>query len=532
MNVLVFHNIEKLAQSRESAKDWLFCFERYAKNHNYLYHNITLPITDVLRNFRFDVVIFDSTSLGVVTFRPLTLFYDLKDSLSFLSNSSAVKLAFPQDDYNHSDILDEWLFDLNCDAVFTPLIEHHRRLYPRSSQRSDFFGVLTGYVDDQRVEPLGALAKPFGARSRLIAQRVTLYPVRGGRFSRIKGETAEMVKRAALARELTGVDISTDPLDVLVGDDWFRFLGDAKFCLGAESGVSLWDRTGEIADRTEAFTSSHANTTFEEVEAACFTGLDGAFTFSAVSPRLFEAALMRCCQILVTGKYVAEIKPYEHYIPLHADGSNLDEVFELIKDEQASERRTAATFDALIENRKYRFSRFVEHVVQYLARKVNGRDRSTVADAPFESARRAHRRELLAAISDRERARRFDGNLLHDRVASLFAGQAAEPYSQPDGTPRLIADLAEDLAALLDRNRALHAKSLEMAVRLEEATECGGLPTSQRDMMLRYINLDEKWRRDLAALPFHVKISVAIHWLFGRSRTPRETEEESCEQMK
>src|SRR5262249_59269134 len=106
MNVLVFHNLEKLAQSRANAIDWLFCFERYAEHHNYLYHNLALPITDALRKFPFDAVIFDSTSLGVVTFRPRSAFCELRQRLAFVADLPAVKLAFPQDDYNHSDILD------------------------------------------------------------------------------------------------------------------------------------------------------------------------------------------------------------------------------------------------------------------------------------------------------------------------------------------------------------------------------------------------------------------------------------------
>src|SRR6516225_401837 len=129
MNILVFHNLENLARARPNITDYLFCFERYAGQHNYLYHRVMLPITEALRQFPFDMVIFDSKSLGIVTLRPRSLFYELKNALSFLVESRAVKLAFPQDDYNHSEILDELLFELKCDAVFTPLLDHHDRFY-------------------------------------------------------------------------------------------------------------------------------------------------------------------------------------------------------------------------------------------------------------------------------------------------------------------------------------------------------------------------------------------------------------------
>ena len=531
MNILVFHNLEEFGQSRANAIDYLFSFERYAAQHNYLYHSITFPIVEAIRQFPFDGVIFHSSSLGVVTFRPRLAFSELKQRLAFLADLPAVKLAFPQDDYNHSDILDEWISELKCNAVFTPILDHHRKLYPRSSQHADFFGVLTGYVDDRRVEEHRRLAKPFRERTRLIVQRVTFYPPRGGRFSRIKGETAEMVKRAAAARGLEGIDISTAESDVLKGEDWFKVLGDAKFCLGAESGVSLWDPTGEIDDCTTAYLSTHPDATFEEVEAACFAERDGQHVFSAVSPRLFEAALSRCCQILVEGSYVRELKPYEHYIPLTADGSNLDEVFELIGDDRAAERRAAATYAALIENPEYRYSRFVAGVMEYLAKKTQLEPRVTTTDAEFRDLWRTHRRQLLSALTERERAARFHGQALVSRVAGMLDGQFGEPCLRPDRARRVIDDLTQDLLtaredlsaanhrngvlcdeadALRDRIQALCKENRGLEERLAGAIECPGLPPPQRDLIERGVRLAERWSQRSADLPFHVKIAAAL----------------------
>jgi hypothetical protein len=508
MNVLVLHNLANLTRSRVNITDYLFCFERYAPLHNYLYHRIMLPVTEAMRQFPFDAVIFDSTSLGAVTLRPRSLLQEIKGALTFLADAPAVKVAFPQDDYHHSDTLDELLCDLKCDAVFTPLIEHHHRLYPRTSAQTDFFGVLTGYVDDAQIDARALYAKRFCERTRRIVQRVTFYPPWGGSFSRIKGETAEMVKSAALARHLCGIDISTDPDDVLVGDAWFRLLGDAKFCLGAESGVSLWDRTGEILDCTRAYLAAYPDAGFAEVEAACFPGLDRQYTFSAISPRLFEAAQLRCCQILVEGKYLPGFEPYEHYIPLAADGSNLDEVFELIADERAAEGRAAAAYAVLIDNPDYRYSRLVTRVMRYLESKAPVREDGAAAAAGFADFKRTHRRELLEAVAARERGVGFYGQGLVDRVAMLLGDQFPETFFPSEAVGGLLADLTRELSAA--------------QVRLAAAIECPVLLEAPRDLFRRYLSFAKsRARGSPGCSPRTLAAAIVLKGIRRISRTLR-----------
>ncbi len=441
MNILVLHNLEDLTTARESSTDFLFCFQRYAPEHHYHYHRTALPVTKALRDLEFHAVIFTSSALGVVTFRPRPRFHELQERLSFLAASKAVKLFFPQDDYNHSALLDEWFVALNGDAVFTALFDHRRKLYPYATRAMDFFPGLTGYVDDTKLPARRALAKPFSRRTRLIGQRVTMYPARGGRFSRLKGETAEIVKRAALERGLP-VDISTDPADVLLGEDWFRFLGDCKFCLGAEGGVSLWDRTGEISDAITQFLHSHPSASFDEIEAACFPDLDGGTVFSAVSPRLFEAATAGCCQILVEGTYLDVLKPYEHYIPLRRDCSNLDEVFELLMDENGAQRRAAAAYAVLVESPRYRSSHLVAQVMAYI--RSEAADRSgfeSSSEKRFAAFQRNHQDELEVSVASEVREQGFEGMALVQRVCDTLGGQYAEPFVFPDRHSNRLAEL-------------------------------------------------------------------------------------------
>ena len=61
-------------------------------------------------------------------------------------------LAFPQDDYDHAYVLDEWLAELGTTDVFTPLADHVDTLYPTRAGGARFHPVLTGYLDRQALQ--------------------------------------------------------------------------------------------------------------------------------------------------------------------------------------------------------------------------------------------------------------------------------------------------------------------------------------------------------------------------------------------
>ena len=52
--------------------------------------------------------------------------------------------------------------------------------------------------------------------------------------------------------------------------------------------------------------------------------------YRTISPRHFEAAAFRICQVLFEGRYSGVLEPMVHYIPLKKDFSNIDEVIRRI----------------------------------------------------------------------------------------------------------------------------------------------------------------------------------------------------------
>ena len=96
--------------------------------------------------------------------------------------------------------------------------------------------------------------------------------------------------------------------------------------IGVESGAGILDATGRFANAPDTFVSDHPDASFEDVERACFAGLDGRLNLRTISPRHLEAAATRTPQILVEGTYNGSLEAGRHYIPLRTDFSNLPDI--------------------------------------------------------------------------------------------------------------------------------------------------------------------------------------------------------------
>jgi hypothetical protein len=365
LKILVVHNCDNLADARRSTLDFIYSFERHAPEHHYLYHRIMLPVTKEIRTTDWDAVIFDSTACGIVTLRPRERFARIRDNWAFLRGSPSVKLVFPQDDASHGAIMDLWFNWMEVDALYTVRPEYTDLIYPITKKRAEVISTLAGFLDKTLIEEASKVRKPFEKRRWVVGQRVTQYPAWGGRFARRKGEAALRMKRECDQRGIRN-NISTSPADVLHGAEWTKFLGDTQFVVGAEGGHGIWDPYGTIQDATNAFTAANPAASFEETETACFLGLDGVQDFPGFAPRILEAALAGCAQVLVKGHYRGLIKPNLHYIPLAEDYSNFNDVFDAMKNTAQVAAMVDATRRDLVENTRFHYGSFANDVLTHI----------------------------------------------------------------------------------------------------------------------------------------------------------------------
>jgi hypothetical protein len=416
LNILVLHNLEDLAHARKSALDHVLAFQRYAPEHRYTVRPVSWPVNEALKTFPWDAVIFTSTALGIVTYRPRKLFEDRLSDWSFLAQHRALKIVFPQDDADHGALLDRFFEAISADYVFTVRPEFADFIYPRTVKIAKFESTFAGYLNDEDVERIPLFAKDFEAREVTLGQRVTLYPPIGGRLARLKGEAALAMKAAAIERGISE-DISVDPQNVFLGDDWLRFLGNCKFVIGAEGGLGVWDPEGRINDSVREFTELNPEASFEEVEAACFPGVDGNPEFPGFSPRIFEAALLGCCQILVEGSYRGLLKPFEHYIPLKRDFSNFREIFVHMNDQALVRRLISNCFRDLVATEKFRYRTLVSRVIGAIQETRTESERKDFSHLSFED------RFPILELTERAWNEGFAWPGVADRVVSSIAMQ-------------------------------------------------------------------------------------------------------------
>lgn len=340
--------------------------------HNVLYWNAWHGVPGWIRSYPYDVVVLHYSLLCMRWEEP---FERWRSSLDWIPQTDAVRIAMPQDEYVCAATLDGWLGDLDVQCVFSVLDGRHWPvLYPRESKRTRMERSYTGFVDDRAAGAVKDLPEPHATRPVDIVYRARNLPFHIGHHGQLKHEIAGIVDTAARARGLR-TDISTDIRDTKYGAAWTEFLASGRSVIGTESGSSALDPVGAIRRFEAEWRPSHPDATFEQFSALQEPGWDD-YDFTAISPRLFEAAQTKTCQLLVEGAYDGILEPETHYIPLRRDFSNLPEALERIGDPAETEAMAERAWDDLIASGRYSYGAFAAHVESVVDELAGGRVRS------------------------------------------------------------------------------------------------------------------------------------------------------------
>jgi hypothetical protein len=172
-------------------------------------------------------------------------------------------------------------------------------------------------------------SRPDSRRPIDIGYRGRRPPAAWGGAAQEKYEIAGEFQRRAQDLDLV-LDIETDESKRIYGRAWPRFIGRCKAVLGTESG------------------------------AAITNPLDGRdVPYRTISPRHFEAAALRSCQILYEGRYSGILEPMTHYIPLRKDFSNLDEVITAFRSPRLRHELTGNAHRDLVASERLTYGGFI-----------------------------------------------------------------------------------------------------------------------------------------------------------------------------
>lgn len=373
MKILVLY---KGYRDRKTIDDHLYSFKRYVPEAEFYYCNILLKVPSYLRLIKWDGIILHYTLLAE-RFSEVTWKY-LRDNLYDIGKLSGVKVALPQDEYCRFKELWKIFKEGKVDAVFTCAMPiDYDKLYPLSeTSLKDRFTTFTGFVDEDTLAKIERLSQEDIKRDVDIGYRARSLPYWLGRHGQIKGDVAKAVLNASNQHRLK-LDISTDPKDVFFGDDWIRFLLRCRTTLGCLGGASLLDPDDEFRNKVEKYVHENPQASFEEVEEKCFPGKDFSLNLFALSPRHFECAMTRTCQVLVEGDYQGIFEPGKHYIELKQDFSNLDDVLAKVVDKEYCQKIADATYDHVVASEKFTYRVFANQIIDYIAKNASAKRRES-----------------------------------------------------------------------------------------------------------------------------------------------------------
>ncbi len=366
LTILVLYFLRDVKEARDVLLKLVFFLRKYQSNHNYIYHDVALPFPNYLKDIPYDAIILDVTLMALRFPYNKIYFNNFKKEFEFVKTSDALKIAFPQDEYDCCKILDDWVTTWGVEIVFSALADNPdiKAIYPSFINKGIIEQGYTGYIDDSHFE-IAKTVSDFIYREIDVGYRARKLPPYFGKIGETKWRIAKIFSDSIKKYGPFRLDISCDHGDVLLGHAWYNFLANCKFVLGSLSGSSLLDPEGKIQTKVREYCMKNPKYSYEEVERLFFPGEDRYF-FTAISPRNIEAAFTRTAQILVKGPYSGILEPWEHYIPFEPDGSNIEEVVSAMKDYSYVKSMINRCFERIKGEKRLYYSTLADKVIEYI----------------------------------------------------------------------------------------------------------------------------------------------------------------------
>ena len=326
--------------------------------------NTELGFPEFLNDYQFKVIILHYSLFGWLPFS-LT-----EDFLSYIGQSrDSYKVAFFQDEYRwwpeRASILDR----CDVDCVYTCVEpDHYKDTYQKYTKVPKIRTYIPGYVSNEMLAWASESVKPDGERGVDIGYRGRRSYHYMGKEAQEKHEIGVIFKERCKDLDLT-LDIETEENKRIYGKRWIEFLANCRATLGVEAGVSIFDTDNTVFPQYEKLIAEKPDITFQEAYERLLHKYDGkGVRYRTISPRVFEAAAVRTCQILYEGTYSGILEPMVHYIPLKKDLSNFDDVIRMYRDDNLRQTLTDNAYRDLIASGKYSYKAFMAKFDEELMR--------------------------------------------------------------------------------------------------------------------------------------------------------------------
>lgn len=406
--------------------------------HHHLYNSaptIMEYVNAFSRHLRFPVVAVNTefgfpSSIRKYCFKSIILHYSLfalwpyrlnKQFFTYLSNQpESYKIAIFQDEYRYCQPRFQFINQYKIDCVYSCIApEHIPHFYGKYTHAPRVETVLTGYVSEEMIQAAEKYTKPDADRNIDISYRGRPLPFYMGVGAQEKTNIASGFLTRAKDLDFK-LDIKTGEEDRIYGTEWYEFLANCRGVLGVESGVSFCDVEDRVRPAVEKLLAQKPDLEFAEVYEKVLKPWEGNIPIRTISPRHFEAAILRVCQILFEGQYAGIMQPMVHYLPLKKDFSNFEEVIRLFRDPQLRHAITENAYRDLILSSRYTYQLLVEKTGRIL--EENGM--SGVVDPALI-------KKIQSRLVRFERARRPIKMIVHRIRFSRFVQEKLKPFLRP-----------------------------------------------------------------------------------------------------
>jgi hypothetical protein len=282
----------------------------------------------------------------------------IKVKFDFVSQSRAIKIAMPQDDYDCSEILDSWLYEWGVDVIYSVCPENWNLLYPKCSSEKDIRLGYTGYILDNQMISLGK-TKRWSERTIDVSYRASKLSYNFGELGQLKSEIPSWFARAAGDLEDLNVDIQIGEQHFINGKKWYKFLESSRYVLMSPSGSSVIDPTGDLRELASEVAGL-------DVSISEFFDLASKrkcrwheMPNTMISPRSLEAALSGAVQIAIESAYSGLLVPGVDYIPLSL---NLP-LKESLSDQWNWENIRSNAFEKIVSERRLRAHTIINEIL-------------------------------------------------------------------------------------------------------------------------------------------------------------------------
>ncbi len=275
-----------------------------------------------------------------------------------LESYNGFKVLFIQDEYEGTEIARQWMERLQFDLVYTCVPDSGREhVYP--SYRfpgTDFLPTLTGYIPESSA--IERYAQPIAERKLLIAYRGRKLPAVYGDLGYEKYLIGIEMKRLTAALGVAA-DIEVGDSKRIYGDAWYQFLGSSRATLGTESGANVFDFDGSLKAAIATLEAQKLGISYEEISAKILAPYEGLIQMNQISPKVFEAILLRTALVLFEGTYSNVVLPDVHFFALKKDFSNADEVIRKLEDIALVQEMTERAYVDIVTSGKYSYQSFI-----------------------------------------------------------------------------------------------------------------------------------------------------------------------------